>query len=152
MVYKIVDKESPRFGQVGTYDSQRVTPGSNPELHYHRIQFEDGKMEEFLSYQIEKQDTLQRRFEVLYKENTCSRLTVTISRVTLKIKPGHEGIKDDLEEISNKIVEFIGNYDRTLRGTFNWDNRSIRMSNKSGEAWATFTLDGRTGEYIVEKQ
>lgn len=54
MKYKIVDEDHPRFNQVGEYDKTWIIPNSKPDLRCHTIKFEDGKTEQFLSYQVEK--------------------------------------------------------------------------------------------------
>lgn len=49
---EVIDENHSRFGQVGEYDKQWIIPGSSPELYCHTIKFDDGKTEQFLSYQI----------------------------------------------------------------------------------------------------
>lgn len=49
---EVVDENHPRYGQIGEYDKQWIIPGGKSELHCHTVKFDDGRTEQFLSYQI----------------------------------------------------------------------------------------------------
>jgi len=52
LMSRIVDQDSDRFMQIGEYLDSAVVPNSVPDLYYHRVKFDDGKIENFLSYQF----------------------------------------------------------------------------------------------------
>lgn len=93
---------------------------------------------------------MHRNFELVHKENALSRLTVTPTRVTLKVIPSHKGIEDDLIGLSLIMADQI-DHDKSLRGTFDWDQRNIVLREKTGKVHCAFTWDGRTGTYTIEK-
>lgn len=75
---KIIDEEHPRYGEIGTFDKTWVIPNSKPDLHCHTITFEDGKTEQFLSYQIES----VKEYELPNHDETMSSLDKLTIRKT----------------------------------------------------------------------
>lgn len=65
-------------------------------------------------------------FEIIYTDNTTSKLTVAKNRTTLKIRKEDRGLGCRMIDMAEKIVDKLGEIEYTYRGRFtNKDSNMI---------------------------
>lgn len=103
---------------------------------------------------------MSRTFEVVEAQNAKSRLTVTPTRVTLKIHPNHEEKRERLIAAAHAIADQT-DYPQSLRGFFNFEKGMIQMRNgkikfregyKKNKDIFCYSIDGKFISKILNKK
>lgn len=82
-----------------------------------------------------------RDHDLIITPGKQDRLTITPTRVTVKVTKAHEDAADDLYVAGQKIAEHV-DFDRSLRGSFDLLKRRIELSTDSRDVSFTFDFDG----------
>lgn len=89
---------------------------------------------------------IQRSRELVFVKGKHSRLTVTPTRVTVKVSEAHEHLTCALFTTGLKIAEQISPDSRSMRGEFDVKTQRIKMTtnrgHKSTYTVLMFTFDG----------
>lgn len=72
--------------------------------------------------------------EIQYKDTTCSKLTITKDRITIKIKPEHKGLMEQrVIALSKRIAKEIIEPEFTYRGDFKYNNDCLSITLGNGK-------------------